>query len=146
MQNQDEQVISFSPEEVIAILQDKLRSQGISQGIRGLQVCVRKQSGDGMTVYNETPTLNAVLFSPQGRHAPATGRQDSSEAPISNAPNLKSRTSEPTKQLRLAVPEKTSTEPPRLQQCWQWRDGTGTGFEWRDVPVEVVPGLHRNRS
>lgn len=56
---------------------------------------------------------------------------------------LKVKTFTPTTRLRLARPNRTTTEPDRLQQAWQ--DVENGDLEWRDVPVEIVEGLPPRR-
>ena len=48
-----------------------------------------------------------------------------------------------TGDLRYAVPDSTTTDLNRLQECWRCRE-TGED-DWRDVPTVVVPGLEPRR-
>jgi hypothetical protein len=65
------------------------------------------------------------------------------KGPFGDTAGLIGRTFAPTMQPRLARPNRTTTEPDRLQQAW--RDVKNGGLEWRDVPVEIVEGLPPRR-
>ncbi|WP_173009420.1 hypothetical protein [Methylobacterium sp. P1-11] len=43
------------------MLREKLRAEGVTQEICGIQICVEQPFGDGMKVHNEVPRLNVIL-------------------------------------------------------------------------------------
>lgn len=54
-------VVSFTPDEVAAMLRDALKANGVTQKPIGVQIIVEKPFGDGMKVHNEVPRLTVVL-------------------------------------------------------------------------------------
>ncbi len=48
------------------------------------------------------------------------------------------RTCRPLPEFRYARLDRTTTEPDRLQQKFEWRERDTGGTEWRDVPIVLV--------
>jgi hypothetical protein len=54
-------IVAFTPEEVVEIIQKALAEKGIERQILGMQIAVEEPFGDGMRIHNEIPRLNIVL-------------------------------------------------------------------------------------
>lgn len=54
-------VVAFEPNDVMDMLLEKLRANGIGAMPLALQIIVRKPFGAGMTVHSEVPTLAVIL-------------------------------------------------------------------------------------